>query len=631
MARSYANTWSRVAASLTAAAHARASVFRWGLVVILTLVWFVGGLWLWRERGPLESIYLTLSAIGMWDDYFDAHEPLREAVRFSAIAAPAVSLLFATSGQLGRSLARIFNLGAARHVVITGESAAALSLALDCRRSRDSVILIARGLGDETALDLRRKGVVVLEGDATQLETLRTARASHAAHVIAFEADDTANLQVEAAVRRLVGTGKRNPPIGVHVSTQSPMLLKEAREMRSAQMRTRKGAPAIDPKPFSLEEMSARALLQRESQGLLDLATMLGQERLHFVFFGFDRGGEAFAERILMSLWSIHFQAPRISVLTPDPAATEASFRARHREAFGHPHLWTADVAFLPFDWSIASVGEEVLASVEQARGKPTAIIVCTGSDPGNIHLGLSLKRACNYRTRWPVPIFMRESSHTEFSLQYAKGDETPELDAYLQAFGSHQVNATRARIVEGMLDRGAAIAHEHYQKNLGARDAMSMKELQAATRDWGEVLETYRAANRAVADAAMTKVWDAGWRPAHKGERGDTAPTVAEDLMLRMAMREHDRWMADRLMVGWRPPFEGEARNNELLVHDKLIGWDGLNDPDKENDVVQVRAAMNVARILHKEGFVRRETPGPPPAAASPPTSEAPGDNPTD
>jgi hypothetical protein len=81
------------------------------------------------------------------------------------------------------------------------------------------------------------------------------------------------------------------------------------------------------------------------------------------------------------------------------------------------------------------------------------------------------------------------------------------------------------------------------------------MKELQSAMRDWADVLETYRAANRAVADAAMTKLWDAGWRPAKKGERGDTAPSIPSALTDRMAQREHDRWMAERLMSGWRPP----------------------------------------------------------------------------
>jgi len=243
---------------------------------------------------------------------------------------------------------------------------------------------------------------------------------------------------------------------------------------------------------------------------------------------------------------------------------------------------------------------------VEGQRGKPTAIVVSTGSDPGNIHLAITLKRVCNRAYRWPAPIFMREASQSEFSQQYARGDETEELDAYLLAFGAHQVVATRAMIIEGGLDQGAAIAHEHYNKGLGAKDAMSMRELQAAMRDWGDVLETYRAANRAVADSAMVKLWDAGWRPARKGEKGDHAPAVAPEEMPKLAEREHDRWIAERLMSGWRPTSEGEKRNNDLMAHDKLAPWTAMDDTDRNNDVVQVRAAIDIGRLTHKEGFVR-------------------------
>jgi hypothetical protein len=133
------------------------------------------------------------------------------------------------------------------------------------------------------------------------------------------------------------------------------------------------------------------------------------------------------------------------------------------------------------------------------------------------------------------------------------------------------------------------------------------MRELQSAMRDWDEVLETYRAANRAVADSAMTKLWDAGWRPALKGEKGDHSPSVPADIMQKMAEREHDRWMAERLMAGWRPTAQGEARDNDLMAHDKLAPWEALNEQDRKNDVVQVRAGLDVARMLHKNGFVRR------------------------
>jgi hypothetical protein len=142
----------------------------------------------------------------------------------------------------------------------------------------------------------------------------------------------------------------------------------------------------------------------------------------------------------------------------------------------------------------------------------------------------------------------------------------------------------------------------------LGEKDAMSMRELQSAMRDWSDVLETYRAANRAVADSALTKLWDAGWRPAARDEKGETAPAIPAELMRRLAEREHDRWIAERLLAGWRPTAQGETRNNELMSHDKLAPWSALSEDDRGKDVVQVRAAIDIARIMHREGFVPRQ-----------------------
>lgn len=611
MAQRYANLWSDAAAGLTATAHTRASIIRWGFVLGLTGVWLGGGLthWLEQDADLSDALYRTLGAVAMWDPYFEANDDLLlHVVRFAALAVPVVGLLFAFSGQFGRSLARIFNLGAAHHVVIAGDGAPALSLALNCRQRGDAVMLIARSLAEETALDLRRKGVIVLEGNAAHSETLRAARAHHAAHVVAFENDDTANLQIEAAVRRLVGKAKRRRPIGVHVATRAPLLLREAREMRSLQARGKeKGAAlaAIDSKPFSVAEIAARALLQQESQTLLSLARELKSDRVHIVCFGFDVAAEALVERVFSSLWSVHFEAPRVTVLAPDPQAVEAGFRARHREAFAHADIWSADIAFLPFDWNMASIGAEVFDAVESARGKPSAAVVATGGDPGNIHLAIALMRACNSGKRWPIPIYMYETAQSEFSLQYARGDHTAALDAYLLAFGAHQSIATRKRIIDGVLDQGAAIAHEHYTKGLAAREAMSMRELQTAMRDWSDVLETYRAANRAAADSAMVKMWDAGWRAAAKGEKGEQQPAIPPDLVARMAQREHDRWMAERLISGWRPTAEGETRDNDLMAHDKLAPWSEMKEDDKDNDVVQVRAGVDIARVTHPNGFL--------------------------
>jgi hypothetical protein len=246
-----------------------------------------------------------------------------------------------------------------------------------------------------------------------------------------------------------------------------------------------------------------------------------------------------------------------------------------------------------------------LLQGITADRGQASAIVVSTGADSDNILLSLALKRTCNEGKVWPVPIFMKEASQSEFSRQYARGDETPdELDAYLQAFGAHQIIATRAHILEGRLDMGAAIAHRHYLMGMGERDHATMKELQAVARGWGEVRETYRNANRASADSAMVKLWDAGWRPAGEREKGQGEPSVPEEMMMSLAKREHDRWMADRLLGGWRP---GAKRDNDLRVHPSLKPWEALSEDERRRDVGQVRAAIDIGRTMHRAGFMPR------------------------
>ena len=606
MSGRYGNTCSRLAEYFTGVASARAPILRWTILLSLVVAWIGAGMFYWLSQQGVsfsDAFYRTIGAISLPDSYFDANDTWKQIMRFAAVAVSVVGILFAFSGQLGRSLAQLFTRGAANHIVITGSGAAALSLALDCDAHGDSVILIARDLPEDTSTTLRQRGVIVIDGDPTRTDILKSSRVRSAAHVVAFETDDGLNLEIEAATRVVVGDSRQRDPLDVHVATHAPMLLREARAMRARQITREGDKPSIDAKPFSLDEMGARVVIQDETITLLNHAAELKQDRLHLVFFGFDEAGEALAVRALMSLWSARFEAPRVTVLTPDAARCEKRVRARYPEAFTHPELWTADIAFQEFDWETEAVDPALLDHIAAARGPATAVFVTTSSDTRNIQLALSLKRACNIGRRWPVPIYMKESSKSEFSQQYARGDENPGvLDAYLKAFGSHQALAKRDYIVDGWLDRGAAVAHEAYNK--GMKPGADMRQLQAAMKDWGDVLETYRAANRAVADGAMVKVWDAGWRVAGEKEKGDTAPQMPADMLVKMAQTEHNRWMAERLLSGWHPAAE---RNNELLAHDKLTPWSALGPEDHARDETQVRAAVDIARMMNAKGFVAR------------------------
>jgi hypothetical protein len=617
------NVWARQTARLTKLAHIRAPAFRWGVLAILAVIWLLAG-YFGRVQpapgdaklNPLDAIYSTLGVLTYQDSYSfgSVHGPLLNLARYTGMAVPVVGLLFAFSGQLGQSLARLFFLGAGEHVVIAGHGRAALCLARDCARTGDVVTLIASGLPDETEWSLHKSGVMIISGDPTSVDVLRAARVAFASNVVAFTEDDTVNLRIEAAVRAASPKNRRRQPI-VHVAMQSPILLQEAREMRQQIQRDQERAgakePPLEARPFSLDELAARKLVQERGPFMLQVGEAKHHPHPHIVLFGFDEAAEAVAVRALMSLWSARFGAPKITVVTPDPVDARNRFDARYPNARQHD-LWKADIEFVQFDWRHRSVSESFLEEIEAKRGPANGIVVSTGQDSENIALSLGVLRACNAglaadeaKALWPAPIYMKETSESEFSRQFASGDRTPDVDdAYIEAFGSYEKIATRAMILEGVLDAGAAMAHQIYQHGQKMRRSPHQRELEAMRRDWGEIGETYRNASRASADHAAMKLWDAGWQPAGEGVKGEAAPEMTEAEVERLAELEHTRWVAERMLSGWRP---GDKRDNRLRVHPNLVAWSELSAEDRAKDADQVRAAMTLGRAMHKRGFVKR------------------------
>lgn len=618
MRRRNGNFWATRAARLTSLAHRRQPQVKWLIGALLVGAWLFFGLmgWLTSNTPPGDAVYKTLGALTVQGTYENADSQgnlFQQIARFAGVFVPLVGILFAFSGQLGRGLASLYMIGARDHVVIAGSTPAALSLARSCVAAGDAVALVASDLAPETAWSLRQSGVILYEGDGADRAVLNAARAPHAAHFVALMPDDAANLKAEATLRSVTQGQKRRKVLAAHTAIASPLLLIEAREMRMMIQRERdakakdkdskKPLPAdpIDPRPFSMDELAARALITEQTRVILNVAEAHGHPRPHLVLFGFGAAAEAVAVRALMSLWSSYLGEPRVTVVSPDPEAANARFAARYPHALNHD-VWQADIAFIAFDWRERALDSEFLTFIAQERGPVSAVIVDTDVDAETIQLGFGLMRTANIAASWPAPIFLKEQSHSEFSAQFASGaapSDTPR--AYLKAFGAVEDVASRCLIIQGLLDEGASVAHKMYQEGIASRDDVDTRLLEAMGRGWDEVPETYRAANRAVADSAMVKLWDFGWRPVAGKERGVTSPPLDGAMLLRMAEIEHKRWCAERLLSGWRP---GAKRDNAMMVHDNLIPWRDLSAELRERDMDQVKAAIKIARIVHPRGF---------------------------
>jgi hypothetical protein len=74
--------------------------------------------------------------------------------------------------------------------------------------------------------------------------------------------------------------------------------------------------------------------------------------------------------------------------------------------------------------------------------------------------------------------------------------------------------------------------------------------------------------------------------------------------MLARLSETEHARWVAERLLSGWRP---AAVRDNRLMLHPDIVPWSALTPEKQSRDADQVRAATHVARAMHPGGFVRR------------------------
>jgi class 3 adenylate cyclase len=173
-------------------------------------------------------------------------------------------------------------------------------------------------------------------------------------------------------------------------------------------------------------------------------------------------------------------------------------------------------------------------------------------------------------------------------SMQFAKG--------YPGRYRIYRVVPKRVFAIESL----AKAAHEAYIAESRARG--ETPGTNSAMRPWDELGEDLRDANRAQVADIPNKLRMLGYElAAGDGIRAaDLAITDAQ--VEEMAIREHDRWMAERMRHDWT---YAPVRDNSRKHHPLLIPWDQLSEVEKEKDRDTIR---NLPKLVEKAGFrVRR------------------------
>ena len=138
-----------------------------------------------------------------------------------------------------------------------------------------------------------------------------------------------------------------------------------------------------------------------------------------------------------------------------------------------------------------------------------------------------------------------------------------------------------KADPLESGIEQAAAKCHHAYWDAEKAKDP----GFDALPRNWNDLPERYRESNRLAAMHHEVK----------RRMRTAQSPGDEVTLMDHLSRCEHMRWMAEKVMDGWRwsGSTDPSTRNNAKLKHHLLVPYDELPLAEQEKDTRIVREAL--------------------------------------
>ncbi|MEI6231456.1 MAG: NAD-binding protein [Planctomycetota bacterium] len=451
------------------------------------------------------------------------------------------------------------------HVVICGLSRKGFALVKDFRSRGVPVVLVEWDKENDRLENCRDLGAHLIMGDATEEVTLRKAGVDRARLLFAVCDEDGVNAEVAILAQSMVTRAVGKPPLDMYLHIDNLKLFGLLRahgigELKSAGTRFR---------IFNIHENAARHALKTHP---LDGAGIRPDDprAVHLVLIGFGKMGEMLALHAAQMGHYANGKKLRITVIDRLAKAHSSHFLGRHT-AFDS----VCDVDFVSDDFE----SQHVLESIERFardRNQLLNVIVCLPED--SLSLTSALRCAEVFKEHG-VPILVRL-----------------ERDSGLAVLAEHPRVTTGARIRTFVVGGSFCSEKEVVEKDR-ARLARAIHEDRRAHADathpvphWHDLDEESQGFYRQAADHVPVKLRALGCEMI----TAKTAPVAftfsAGDIEL-LARMEHRRWMASRLLAGFRYGQTQDGRKDaNRRVHPHLVTWDEL--PESEREVLRQTAA---------------------------------------
>lgn len=410
------------------------------------------------------------------------------------------------------------------------------------RRITGDVVALELDGSSGAARSLRRTGITVITGDARDPETLIRCNATRAAEIALLTGSDTVNLESLAALRGVLDAEDEMP---VQVAIDDPAVWAALHRVPF----DRDGA-VRRVRFVSVPDRSARLLVDAAEEN-----EPFAEPRRRIVIWGL---GPTVARLTIHALRSsLLIEGGEIVLAGADASDNLAIVAAIDSWALERAQI---SIAAGPDSWAGAEIGfvcglaeAEALAATSMLAGRLAGgahtYVAVPDADAGEALLaaGVALSRA------HLIPISESLYGH--------------------------------AWVGDSALDQLARARHELYRRRRAKSDERSRED--PSMLPWTALSEDLRAANHAFAVGVVDRLGRTGAYLAPLAGREAGGLPLDEATIERLAIGEHERWMAERQRRGWR---HGSHRDDERKLHPSLVDWEELSPAEREKDFEAIR-----------------------------------------
>ena len=480
--------------------------------------------------------------------------------RFLAPATTALAVVKAVAESVTQRCDRFRISRWRNHAVVCGVGERGSHLALSLRRERKQVVVIDEKDDVEHLKMLRAQGILAIRGNATDPATLAAARVDTAAVIVALTPSIETNLEV------VLAASERKNGYGGMALAYAPRSFATMFEGQQPFRQSTNGSQRfLQCGFFDHNATAARVLANKHVPGLA--ATLFKEQRGARILVAGD--GEVLPELLGVLIAQCQVVGPHlpdITLVTSDEDSIGRGF------PFDHPQMsLVVDLHRHRISKSqMPSLSLDSLANCDKAKPFDLAFVACR-EDGDTLTLATTLAQQESLVRG--VIAGLAPSTHLDGKFDQYFGTTQP--FAGIVVHNLLALGCEARDVVRQELDEQAKAIHEKYfadSKRQGRQEGDSL-----AMHPWEALRGDFRESNRSAADHIAVKT-----QILRLSQSEHTIELLAE--------AEHRRWMAERIVSGWR---HATSRNDHKRLHHNFVPYDALTEEDREKDRENVRKAL--------------------------------------